>query len=125
MTNILFIPILLYLCLVGVIAGEDATHVPRDVFDSLEELSRLVDISYCVGTTGVRQPFQCLSRCDDFPDFELITVCYPAIPPPRPAANMHQTRPGTRESSYLTHADISHSHIVPSESSLHSGVPIP
>ncbi|CAG7928162.1 unnamed protein product [Penicillium olsonii] len=75
MNRILLIPILLYLCLVGVIArGEPSTHVPRDVFDSLEELSRLVDISYCVGTTGVRQPFQCLSRCDDFPDFELITT---------------------------------------------------
>lgn len=75
MINILFNLILLHLYLVGVIAKNgDANHVSQDVFDSLEEQSRLVDISYCVGTTGVQEPFQCLSRCEDFPDFELITV---------------------------------------------------
>ncbi|KAJ5367418.1 hypothetical protein N7541_001359 [Penicillium brevicompactum] len=74
MINIVF-TFILYLHLVRAIAGNgDENHVSRDVFDSLEEQSRLVDISYCVGTTGVQQPFQCLSRCDDFPDFELITV---------------------------------------------------
>lgn len=72
MVNIIFIPLLLYLYLVGVTA--QTQDVSRDVFNSLEELSRLVDISYCVGTTGVQQPFQCLSRCAEFPDFELITV---------------------------------------------------
>ncbi|CRL27112.1 Lipase, class 3 [Penicillium camemberti] len=49
-------------------------HVSTDLFNSLEELSRLVDISYCVGTTGVQQPFQCLSRCTEFPDLELVTT---------------------------------------------------
>ena len=43
-------------------------------FASLERLSRLVDIAYCVGTTGVRQPFTCASRCKDFPTLELITT---------------------------------------------------
>lgn len=46
----------------------------NELFDTLEELARLVDISYCVGTTGVQKPFQCLSRCAEFPDLELVTV---------------------------------------------------
>ncbi|KOS48153.1 hypothetical protein ACN38_g912 [Penicillium nordicum] len=49
-------------------------HVSTDLFNSLEELSRLVDISYCIGTTGVHHPFQCLSRCIEFPDLELVTT---------------------------------------------------
>lgn len=43
-------------------------------FASLERLSRLVDITYCVGTTGIRQPFTCASRCKDFPTLELVTT---------------------------------------------------
>ncbi|KAI1176925.1 Alpha/Beta hydrolase protein [Nemania sp. FL0916] len=43
-------------------------------FASLERLSRLVDITYCVGTTGIRQPFSCISRCKDFPSLELVTT---------------------------------------------------
>jgi triacylglycerol lipase len=74
MVNIIFIPLLLYLYFLGVTAQNEKENVSRDVFNSLEELSRLVDISYCVGTTGVQQPFRCLSRCSEFPDFELITV---------------------------------------------------
>ncbi|KAI9729604.1 MAG: hypothetical protein M1834_006800 [Cirrosporium novae-zelandiae] len=42
------------------------------LFRSLEELSRIVDISYCVGTTGIRRPFSCAGRCQDFPNFELV-----------------------------------------------------
>ncbi|RMZ86554.1 hypothetical protein DV736_g6221, partial [Chaetothyriales sp. CBS 134916] len=42
-------------------------------FASLEELARLVDISYCVGSTGIQKPFKCLSRCSDFEGFELVT----------------------------------------------------
>lgn len=53
---------------------DDPPPVPRELFDSLEELSRLVDISYCVGTTGVREPFQCLSHCAEFSNLELVTV---------------------------------------------------
>jgi hypothetical protein len=48
------------------------TRIPLSLFASLEELSRIVDISYCVGTTGISSPFTCGSRCDEFPDFELV-----------------------------------------------------
>ncbi|KAE8324162.1 Alpha/Beta hydrolase protein [Aspergillus sergii] len=48
--------------------------VSRETFASLEELSRIVDVSYCVGSTGVQKPFRCLSRCNEFPGFELITT---------------------------------------------------
>ncbi|KAH0611428.1 uncharacterized protein H6S33_010693 [Morchella sextelata] len=43
------------------------------LFAELEELSRIVDIAYCVGSlnTGVSAPFQCLSYCKDFPTFTL------------------------------------------------------
>ncbi|RWA09040.1 hypothetical protein EKO27_g6062 [Xylaria grammica] len=43
-----------------------------NLFTSLERLSRLVDITYCVGTSGIRQPFSCISRCKDFPSLELV-----------------------------------------------------
>ncbi|TGJ85245.1 hypothetical protein E0Z10_g3478 [Xylaria hypoxylon] len=43
-------------------------------FASLERLSRLVDITYCVGTTGIHQPFSCISRCKDFPSLELVST---------------------------------------------------
>lgn len=55
-------------------AQDESRPVSRELFDSLEELSRLVDISYCVGTTGVQEPFQCLSHCAEFPNLELVTV---------------------------------------------------
>jgi len=48
--------------------------VSPNVFESLEELARVVDVSYCVGASGIHQPFQCLSRCKDFEGFELITT---------------------------------------------------
>lgn len=48
--------------------------VSANVFESLEELARVVDVSYCVGTSGIQQPFQCLSRCKDFEGFELIST---------------------------------------------------
>ncbi|KAL2072750.1 hypothetical protein VTL71DRAFT_12093 [Oculimacula yallundae] len=47
-------------------------NISIQLFASLEELSRIVDISYCVGTTGISKPFLCASRCDEFPDFELV-----------------------------------------------------
>jgi pimeloyl-ACP methyl ester carboxylesterase len=40
-------------------------------FSSLERAARLVDISYCVGTTGISPPFSCVSRCKDFPSLHL------------------------------------------------------
>lgn len=52
--------------------------ISEDLFNELEEYSRIVDIAYCVGLagTGIRKPFSCLSRCDNFKDFKLVTVCY-------------------------------------------------
>ncbi|KAI0898237.1 alpha/beta-hydrolase [Annulohypoxylon nitens] len=49
-------------------------HIPPSLFASLERLSRLVDITYCVGTTGIVPPFSCVSRCDEFPTLELVTT---------------------------------------------------
>lgn len=50
--------------------------VSAALFSELEELSRVVDISYCVGLTsfGISKPFSCLSRCSDFPQFELVST---------------------------------------------------
>lgn len=50
------------------------TSVSYELFSELEELSRIVDIAYCVGFNelGIAKPFECLSRCSDFPNFELI-----------------------------------------------------
>ena len=47
------------------------------LFRELEELARIVDIAYCVGTAGlgIQKPFQCASRCSEFENFELVTVC--------------------------------------------------
>lgn len=47
-----------------------------ELFAELEELARIVDISYCVGTAGlgIQKPFQCVSRCAEFENFELVTV---------------------------------------------------
>lgn len=55
-------------------AGATVQNVSVPVFMELEELARLVDISYCVGVTGIRKPFECLSRCSDFPWFGLVDV---------------------------------------------------
>ncbi|KAF2142232.1 uncharacterized protein K452DRAFT_28540 [Aplosporella prunicola CBS 121167] len=45
------------------------------LFAELEELARIVDISYCVGLTGlgIKKPFRCPSRCAEFRNFELVT----------------------------------------------------
>lgn len=50
--------------------------ISEELFADLEELSRIVDISYCVGLTGagIQKPFQCLSRCHEFGGFELVKV---------------------------------------------------
>ncbi len=52
--------------------------ISLQLFNELEELSRIVDISYCVGTTGIQKPFLCASRCQEFPEFELVTVSSPS-----------------------------------------------
>ncbi|KAJ9212246.1 hypothetical protein DTO166G4_6190 [Paecilomyces variotii] len=51
-------------------------RVSPGLFESLDELARVVDISYCVGVTGtgIQKPFECLSRCDEFKGFELVTT---------------------------------------------------
>lgn len=48
--------------------------VSYELFYELEELSRIVNIAYCVGTTGIQNPFLCAGRCQDFKNFELVTV---------------------------------------------------
>lgn len=48
--------------------------VSEVLFAELEESARLADIAYCVGTTGIHNPFGCLSHCEEFKGFELITV---------------------------------------------------
>lgn len=52
----------------------EATEVSIALFGDLERTARLVDISYCVGTTGVSSPFSCASRCKDFPTLELAST---------------------------------------------------
>jgi hypothetical protein len=52
------------------------TIISQKLFWELEELARIVDISYCVGTAGlgIKKPFKCASRCADrdFETFELV-----------------------------------------------------
>jgi hypothetical protein len=54
--------------------------VSPELFVELEELARVVDITYCVGAVGlgIQKPFQCPSRCGDFENFELVTVYQPS-----------------------------------------------
>ena len=52
-------------------SGPSPQGVSVPFFASLERLARLVDITYCVGTTGVSPPFSCASRCNDFPTLHL------------------------------------------------------
>lgn len=52
--------------------GEGGVSVA--LFSSLERMSRLVDVAYCVGTSGVSKPFSCISRCKDFPSLSLVTT---------------------------------------------------
>ncbi|KAI6914337.1 extracellular lipase [Hortaea werneckii] len=49
-----------------------AHNVSAPLFAELEELARVVDITYC--SPAIAKPFNCLSRCEDFPQFELITT---------------------------------------------------
>ncbi|KAF1942725.1 lipase precursor [Clathrospora elynae] len=57
--------------------GND-TFISQKLFWELEELARIVDIAYCVGTAGlgIQKPFSCASRCGDrdFGTFELVTA---------------------------------------------------
>lgn len=62
--------------LTGVSFATSSENISVELFNDLEELSRVVDISYCVGITGagIQKPFLCASRCQDFPSFELVTT---------------------------------------------------
>lgn len=51
-----------------------AQSINPQLFLELEELARIVDISYCVGFTGIHRPFLCAGNCHDFPTFDLIEV---------------------------------------------------
>ncbi|PHH84102.1 hypothetical protein CDD83_2472 [Cordyceps sp. RAO-2017] len=48
--------------------------ISTPLFADLERMSRIVDISYCVGNSGVRKPFRCLSRCSEFPELSLVST---------------------------------------------------
>lgn len=56
--------------------GRNGSSISVGLFAELEELSRIVDIAYCVGTAGlgIQKPFQCISRCSEFENFDLVTV---------------------------------------------------
>jgi len=54
------------------ITPHPSRNVSIQLFAELEELARIVDISYCVGLTGIRAPFSCASRCSDFESYELV-----------------------------------------------------
>lgn len=121
--------LLVDLCLAGVLAPTVLSHtneIPSELFNSLSELSRLVDISYCVGSSGIQPPFQCLKNCDRFKGFELVTVRIPLPFYPSPKTmNLDVdtccllcTRHGIPALCSLTPAATSHypTHPLPSES---------
>lgn len=58
----------------AVSTSPSATGISTRLFADLERLARLVDISYCIGNTGVHKPFECLSRCKEFPGMDLVTT---------------------------------------------------
>lgn len=85
MLHNLFLGVLVVVCLPGwvlsALDGRDGYNnedkgrqVSKELYHSLEELSRLVDIAYCVGTTGIYKPFNCAGRCHEFEEVELIKV---------------------------------------------------
>ncbi len=65
----------------GVISPTGCHNVSAHLFAELEEFSRIVDIAYCVGVTGtgIQSPFECASRCDQFPGYELVDVHPPFL----------------------------------------------
>lgn len=63
--------LVLFACLLHAASAQQAPGVSTGLFASLERLARLVDISYCIGSTGIREPFDCLSRCSEFPNVTL------------------------------------------------------
>ncbi|KAI9893573.1 MAG: hypothetical protein M1814_006369 [Vezdaea aestivalis] len=55
------------------------TPITPALFLDLEEYSRIVDIAYCVGITGISEPFDCSSRCAEFPTFELVKTWHTGV----------------------------------------------
>ncbi|KAL1877087.1 hypothetical protein VTK73DRAFT_8895 [Phialemonium thermophilum] len=49
-------------------------NISLPLFSSLERSARLVDIAYCVGTTGITAPFSCASRCKGFSSVYLVST---------------------------------------------------
>jgi hypothetical protein len=85
--GLLYVLFFMRLCVLSVFAAEELQHVitasidnPKSqeisakLFLSLERTSRLVDIAYCVGNSGISPPFSCVSRCKDFPSVELVAT---------------------------------------------------
>ena len=64
--------VLCHVALGSILNTPPRRHASPELFAELEELSRIVDISYCIGTTGVHKPFECVSRCTDFEGFDLV-----------------------------------------------------
>lgn len=50
------------------------TSISPSLFTDIERLARLVDITYCVGTSGIYPPFTCASRCKEFPNLRLAST---------------------------------------------------
>lgn len=48
--------------------------ISPSLFTDIERLARLVDITYCVGASGIYQPFTCASRCKEFPNVRLAST---------------------------------------------------
>lgn len=55
------------------------TAISSSLFSELERLARLVDISYCIGNTGISKPFDCISRCDEFPSVRLVKTWHTGV----------------------------------------------
>lgn len=88
-------------------------NVSQELFYELEELARVVDISYCVGSTGIQKPFLCASRCSDFQGFELVTVSSSSSKPRKLKADVDGSgRPGILDRYSQTPVDILLSHIL-------------
>lgn len=87
-----FVPLAALAAAVRGDATRNSSLISQELFWELEELARIVDITYCVGTAGlgIQKPFQCASRCGDgdFETFELVTV----RPPLADAASVQSCR---------------------------------
>ncbi|KAJ6259971.1 Lipase [Drechslerella dactyloides] len=61
---------------IPLVTADSKVHrtISADLYADFEELSRIVDITYCIGTPspGISEPFICPSHCAAFPSFQLI-----------------------------------------------------